>query len=364
LGGAWLTLHAWEHYLFSGDEEFLRKRAYPALKEATEFLLCYLVEDPMTGYLVTGPSNSPENRFRVDGCVASLSMGPTMDLEIMYEVLHAFVKASEILGLDPDLRERAKRALERLAPLQIGSDGRLMEWAEEFEEVEPGHRHQSHLFALYPGRQISPLRTPELAEAAKRVLKERLKHGGGSTGWSRAWMISLYARLLDGEKAHECLLELLRRFTLPNLLDVYPPLIFQIDGNLGGCAGVAEMLIQSHDGAIHLLPALPRSWRSGYVKGLRARGGFIVDIYWRDGRLERAIVSSTIGGVCRVRYREPVRVEGAEPAPEGAVNPLLELLPPPRYTAKTRLSVSKPTLYEVAFKTDAGRSYVVVPADA
>ncbi len=336
MGGAWLSLHYWDHYDFTRDKKFLAERAYPAMKEAAEFLVDSLTPDGH-GHLLSGPSLSPENRYKLpDGTAHSLVMSPTMDVEITTTLFNRVIQASEILGIDGDFRKQLADARAKLPPFKIGRFGQLQEWQEDYTEQEPGHRHISHLFALFPSDLITLRGTPELAKAARAALERRLANGGGGTGWSRAWIVNYWARLGDGEQAGENLIALLKRSTLPNLFDNHPP--FQIDGNFGGTNGIAEMLLQSQSDEIKILPALPSAWPDGRIAGLKARGGDEVSIEWRNGKAVNVDLRALVNGAQRLRAPKGQTIAGI-------VN-----------GGKT-LAVSKEADGSVTFNAHAGQTY-------
>lgn len=363
LGGAWLSQHLYEHYRYTGDKTFLRETAYPLMKGAAQFCSGWLIPDG-EGHLVTAPSTTPENVFVLpNGKKGEVSIATTMDMSIIRDLFTNVIEASAALNTDAEFRKQISEQKAKLLPFQIGKKGNLQEWYKDFDEVEPLHRHVSHLFALHPGRQIAPLTTPELAAAARKTLELR---GDEGTGWSKAWKINFWARLNDGNHAYKLLRELLKLTgmegtnytnaggTYPNMFCAHPP--FQIDGNFGGIAGMSEMLLQSHLNDIWLLAALPDQWKTGQVKGLRARGGFeIVELDWQDGKVRKVVVRSTVGGNCRLRVPNSLKALGnltLKPASGANPNPLFQGEVP-------ALSQSSPTqIYD--FMTQAGQTYTLV----
>jgi len=373
MAGAWLCRHLWVHYLYTGDKDFLKSKAYPLMKGAAEFMLEWLYRDKESNYWISGPSTSPENSFlytdkqgkRQTGDITKAS---SMDMAIIHDLFSNCIRASELLDTDNELRIKLKEVRKELYPPMLGSKGQLQEWDKDFEESEPEHRHISHLFGLHPGNQILLRQTPETAGAARKTLELR---GDGGTGWAMAWKINCWARLEDGNHAYTMLKNGLTFVdpttksgdggTYPNLLDAHPP--FQIDGNFGGTAGITEMLLQSHAGEIHLLPALPDNWPNGSVKGLKTVGGFTIDMDWKNGIPVKVIIHSALGGNCRIRspywLTSPTitatKAEGINPNPFFAI-PETGLLHKNGNEARLILPEVKNTVL-FDFHTERGKNY-------
>ena len=368
-GAGWICRHLWEHYLYTGDTDFLR-RAYPIMLEAARFYTQILVEHPTKGWLVICPGESPEHGGK--GRPTPLDAGVTMDNQILFELYNEVLSAASILGDSDPLLSTVKNQLSKLAPMQIGKWGQLQEWIDDLDDPKDDHRHFSHLYGLYPSSQISPYRTPELFQAARTSLIAR---GDVSTGWSMGWKVCAWARFLDGEHAYKLIQDQLSLTddmflvygtqkqhggTYPNMFDAHPP--FQIDGNFGCTAGIAEMFLQSHDGFIYLLPALPQAWKDGSICGLKARGGFEFDLFWKEGKISKVVIRSANGGICRLRSASPLKGKGLKKAKCKNPNPIYSIVDTPAPIINAVEKIERPILEETYLydlKTVAGKEYII-----